>query len=159
MIIAVDPGLSGGIGVLTRNGGYIAAYPMPVKQKSAEKREMDASGILDLLAKHVSEKPIIVLERQRPFPKQSVTSAFSLGDSTGVIRGICAALGLAMERIEPQQWKRYYKLPGGAKGKAQSRGRAIDLFPMAPLQLAKDEGVAEALLIARWYAMTRGGAG
>lgn len=153
MILAIDPGLSGGVGVVTDHGGYVAAYPMPTKMKSATKRELDAAGLCEIMKKHVSfdrSTCTIVLERQRPFPGQGVSSMFSLGDSVGVIRGICASQELTLVYAEPQTWKKWYRLK---KDKEQSRGLAIDLYPMAPLSRKKDEGVAEALLIARWYAM------
>jgi crossover junction endodeoxyribonuclease RuvC len=153
MIISIDPGLTGGIGVLSNHGGFVAAYPMPVKRGSATKTEVDAVALVELLLKHrgdAMELSTVIVEKQHAFPKIGSSANFSKGESAGVIRGVCAALSLPVERVTPQSWKKFYKLHSD---KEQSRGLAIDIFPMAPLQRKKDEGVAEALLIGRWWAL------
>jgi crossover junction endodeoxyribonuclease RuvC len=155
MIIAIDPGLTGGIAVLSDHGAYLAAHPMPVKFATASKREIDAVALTEILLKHKAEHPhellTVVVERQHAFPQMGVCSAFSKGETVGCIRGICAGLNLSLQRIDAASWKKFFHLKGGGKHKEQSRGLAIDIFPQAPLQRKKDEGVAEALLIGRWW--------
>lgn len=140
---------------MTETGGYLGTASMPVKAKSETKREVDAAALASMFKSGAGA--LIVMERQHAFPGQGVSSVFSLGDSSGVVRGVCAALGLALEYVEPSVWKKYYGLWGKGKtkdAKELARSKAINLYPMAPLSRKKDEGLAESLLIARWYALT-----
>jgi crossover junction endodeoxyribonuclease RuvC len=50
--------------------------------------------------------------------------------------------------VTPQQWKKDMKL---TSDKASSLAMARELWPLAPLHRAKDNGRAEALLLAEWY--------
>lgn len=79
------------------------------------------------------------------------SSVFSMGDSTGVIRGVLAALGCSIEWVSPNTWKRHFQLPGGRESKEVARAHAIRLFPAADLARKKDHNRAEAILIARWF--------
>jgi len=149
MICGIDPGLKGGLGFLNDKCEFVSCAPMPVKAKSPIKNEVDAAALAQLL------KPasVIILERQAPMPKQGISSAFSLGDSHGVVRGVCATLGLPLHQVSPHTWKQHFNLPG--KNKELARSKAINLFPTAPLSRKKDEGIAEALLIALWAIRTK----
>ena len=62
------------------------------------------------------------------------------------------ALGLPLERVRPSAWKMAMGLRG--KPKAASRGMATELFPDFADQFrrVKDDGRAEAALIARYGA-------
>ena len=50
--------------------------------------------------------------------------------------------------VTPQKWK---KDMGLTSDKAQSMAMARELWPLAPLHRQKDNGRAEALLLAEWY--------
>jgi len=150
MIIAIDPGLSGGIAKLTNEGHFVSCVKMPTKWVNESRREIDAVALVPLL--HGGDP--VVVERSRAMPMQGVVSCYRIGENAGVIRGVCAALGLPMYYVEPSKWKKFYNLPGGRDNKPLAVSRAIDLFPMAPLNGDKREGMSEALLMARYYCCT-----
>jgi len=163
IILGIDPGLTGGIGVLNGHGQLLHAYPMPIKARNDTKNEVDAAGLTRILTSLGTVIEMVVLERQRPMPSlrfgkkaQSPQVGFSLGMSQGIVVGVAAALGLPLTYAEPQTWKKFYGLKGGRENKPLARARAIELYPGAPLSRVKDEGVAEALLIARWWLMKDG---
>jgi crossover junction endodeoxyribonuclease RuvC len=73
---------------------------------------------------------------------------YSLGHSSGIIMGVLSALGFSYELVRPQEWKKEFGLLKMQKD--ASRTVAQNLFPSVNLSLKKDEGRAEALLIAEW---------
>ena len=90
-------------------------------------------------------------------PKQGVTSSFNFGRSKGVVEGVFAAAGRPIVYVSPGVWKRALGL---SKDKGASRRRAIELWPdhTDKFRRAKDDGRAEAALIALWY-VTKGKTG
>jgi crossover junction endodeoxyribonuclease RuvC len=95
-IIAVDPGLKGGIAYV--DGFDFGAIPMPIAGK-----EYDLATIKELL---ISVKPdLLVLEKVGARPDQGVTSMFSFGKGYGMIQGVSAGLGIPYELVTPQAWK------------------------------------------------------
>lgn len=153
-LVAIDPGLSGGIAVVDENGKFLSSHAMPKKAVNETKREVDAT----VLARLLKDADHVVVERSRPFPQQGVASCYRIGENAGVIRGVLAALGIPFTLVEARVWKKYYNLQGGRANKPLSISRAIDLYPAAPLAGDFMEGRAEALLMARWYALTQRGA-
>jgi crossover junction endodeoxyribonuclease RuvC len=155
IILGIDPGLSGGVAVLNDHAQLIEAIPMPVRAKTDTKMEMDGAALTKFIERHGTVIFMLVLERQRPMLafRQSAQTGFSLGRSQGLVEGIVAALRIPLTLAEPQVWKKYYGLKGGKENKQLSRAKAAALYPTAPLDRKKDEGVAEAILIARWYVM------
>ena len=160
MVLGIDPGLSGGLGLLNRHGGLLCGLAMPLKLRGT-KREVDAVAVVEIIEKFrlslvADEELIVIMERQHAFPGMGVIAAYSKGDSSGTIRGICAAMGLSLEYVAAATWKAYFHLQGGVKNKERSRSLATELFPLARLERKKDEGIGESLLIARWFCNTRG---
>ena len=84
-------------------------------------------------------------------PGQGVTSMFNLGQSFGVIKGICSALNLPIYFIRPTKWKKYFNLIKTEKD--ASRTKVIEIFPYISSQLSrkKDSNKADAILIASFY--------
>lgn len=97
----------------------------------------------------------VAVERQQSMPGQGVSSSFQTGKGFGEILGVLAASGLSYEVVSPAVWKKAFGLTRGkdeaiAAFKERSRAMARALFPDAPLSRAKDEGRAEALLLAEF---------
>lgn len=155
IIIGVDPGLSGAVGVLS-DGRFVAVEDIPtvLKGSGSVKQEIDASGLIRLLRQHyrVDESCEAVLERVNAMPGQGTSSIFSLGDSFGCIRACITAVKFPLNYVAPQTWKKHFKL---TSDKEQSRSLAAKLFPDAELHLKKHADRAEALLMARWLYETK----
>jgi len=148
MIVGIDPGLTGAVGVLDPDGNYVDVIDIPVMAtgaKSRIKNQINAAGLSRILEQQ--EIHVVVLELVNAMPSQGVASMFSLGDSFGTIRGVCGALKLPVELVRPASWKKHFNL---GKDKDLARSLAIRLFPNAPLDRKKDHGRAEALLLARY---------
>jgi crossover junction endodeoxyribonuclease RuvC len=155
--IGIDPGLTGAVGVL-RDGVYVSVLDMPTVAKGvgSVKREVDPAGLMTMMKSFIlpDEYTALVLEKVGAMPGQGVSSVFSLGDSYGSARTACASTGCELHQVSPVTWKKYFKL---TSDKELSRALAIRLFPLAPLNLKKHDGRAEALLLARWLWETRFG--
>lgn len=82
-------------------------------------------------------------------PGQGVSSTFTFGMATGIPVGILAGLGIPTSFLRPAEWRKLAGLTSG-EDKAASRARAASLWPTRSVLFlkAKDDGVAEAALIA-----------
>ena len=149
MTIGIDPGITGAIARISQSGAY-EVHDIPImangKGKAKVKNWINAAAFHELLGTFY-EHEIVFVERMTAMPGQSSQTAMSVGDSLGVIRGVCAAQGKSIEIITPQSWKKYYNL---GKDKEICRAKAIELFPNASLSRKKDHNRAEALLIAKY---------
>jgi crossover junction endodeoxyribonuclease RuvC len=155
LFVGIDPGLTGAVAVLDHGGNLLALDDLPViangKGGSRVTRQIDPAGLAALLPPH-SMNVSVALERVAARPGQGVSSVFSLGDSYGCIRGVVAALGMAVEIVTPATWKKRFQL---TNDKEVSRAKATELYPAAGLHRVKDHNRAEALLLARWLFETR----
>jgi crossover junction endodeoxyribonuclease RuvC len=154
MIIGIDPGISGAIAAVSDGGVLLWVQDMPVRdagKKARKQREIDGAELARILRPHVADICCAWVEEVSAMPGQGVSSMFSLGDSRGTIRGVLEALGISVERVAPQRWKRAYGLDSD---KEAARALAIRLYPTRSGELARkrDHGRAEAVLIARYGA-------
>lgn len=146
-IIGVDPGLSGGISILSaHNGSLIAAIPMPTTNG-----KVNARGIAEELKHH--HDALAFVEAVSSRPRQA--GQFQFGVNVGVVHGVLGALGIPMQLVTPQAWKAPYGLKRAddqtkAETKTAARLLAAKLFPAhaTAFKRVKDDGVAESSLIA-----------
>lgn len=143
--IGIDPGAAGAVAVLYGKREPFVA-DMPPNPRDLTQIFAEAPGSPELVH-------LVVVERQGARPGQGVASVFKIGQRYGEIVGVLAAMGLPYVEVMPGVWKRYMGLTG--KDKEASRTMARQLWPDAPLARKKDEGRAEALLIAE-YARRKG---
>jgi crossover junction endodeoxyribonuclease RuvC len=142
VIVGIDPGVTGGLAVIHK-GRLSGVEPMPVHDGRA-----DGMGIDELLT--LWEPDAVYLEDTQPMPKNGSIASFSLGLNTGIVIGAVTANQFRLVRVRPQAWKRKMGLIG--KDKSASRGLARELFPEFGdrFKRVKDDGLAEACLIARY---------
>lgn len=152
IVIGIDPGLKGAMAKLVNDSPAWTADLPTMDRPSGKGRQINGACLAEQL-RHRNEVRVFI-ERVSAMPGQGVTGVFSFGFTAGVIDGVCAALGLPVEYVSPQVWKRHHGLLG--KDKEASRARAIRMFPALAGQLSrkKDADRAEALLIAA-YGLTR----
>jgi len=159
--IGIDPGASGAIAAVDKDGLFIVCEDIPIIQDGKSKaidahalcvmiRNITNLGITESKAavEHVHAMPVERKGKDGKIIKQGATSIFNFGKSYGTILGVIGSLMLQRHDVPPQTWKRHHGLIG--KDKEASRGLAIKLFPIANLSRKKDHGMAEALLIAKW---------
>ena len=149
-VLGVDPGISGGLAVVTIEDGaasrLVEAIDIPVVGAGAKER-VDVAAIRNFIDRH---KPIrALIERAQAMPKQGASSGFKYGRAVGAIEATIALCSIPVEIVEPTAWKRFWKLPG--KDKEGARQKALQLFPTAHAALArkKDEASLIALYGAR----------
>jgi crossover junction endodeoxyribonuclease RuvC len=145
VIVGIDPGLSGAIvGLCTSGNSLIDAWDMPV-----------AGGIVT--AQHLADIAVCchawgveqcVIEDVHSMPKQGVASSFKFGRSLGVVEGVFGRFPLTY--VSPAKWKKDMRVTAD---KGMARRRACELWPDAAHHFVrvKDDGRAEAALIARWW--------
>lgn len=146
----IDPGKTGALAILYPDG-TAEFFDVPVikvrdKVKPAwQDWRQTWSAALDFAG--VDQ---IVIEDVSARPGQGVTSMFTFGRSLGFAHSIAVASGAAIHFVTPSVWKGKLGLLNSGKG--ASRERCVNLYPSTAGQLArvKDDGRAEAALIAHY---------
>lgn len=154
-ILGVDPGLTGGLAILSKDLSFVRVFDMPVmpngKGKAKIKNQVNAAALLQLIRSIPLEGVVAWMEMVSSMPRDAQSIAFSLGDSVGTVRGVLAAMGIPLTLVRAKEWKRFFSLLN--LDKDFSRTKAQQLYPSAPLELKKHGGRADAILIARYGAM------
>jgi crossover junction endodeoxyribonuclease RuvC len=143
--LGVDPGLSGAL-ALCIDGDLFDVTDMPAIDKRVNGTLI--ADWLDDLAPHLTA--IAAIEQVASRPGQGVASSFRFGHSAGVAEGVLTALRIPIRMVTPPTWKKHHRLIGADKD--ASRARACELWPTwaQSFKRVKDDGRAEAALIARW---------
>jgi crossover junction endodeoxyribonuclease RuvC len=99
--VGIDPGLDGGLAAISPEGLELAVMPtVPV----GKGRQIDEQSVVSFLT---SIRPgVVFIELVHAMPKQGVTSMFTFGTGWGLVRGVCAGLGLPYELVQPQEWQK-----------------------------------------------------
>jgi crossover junction endodeoxyribonuclease RuvC len=153
-VVAIDPGVSGGIACI--DGSNAQVQPIPTRKvqvNGKNKTEIDAMRLADLLRPLMTAGTVVVIERVTARPNQGSVSTFGFGRSLGMIEGVCGCLGVSPEYLRPQEWKATYPaLSGLTKKEAKDKARkeAARIYPnLAPnFKRVKDDGLAESILMA-----------
>tara|TARA_Y100000590_G_scaffold234444_1_gene264001 strand:- start:747 stop:1262 length:516 start_codon:yes stop_codon:yes gene_type:complete len=169
IIFGIDPGVSGAISVLKKEGQIIEVYEMPTMiDGKKNKRQVNGAEVTNIFKNQLMnhndkiessndhEKIAkVVVEHVTAMPGQGVTSMFNFGQSFGVIKGICAALKLPIYYVRPVKWKKHFNLI--KTNKDASRTKVIEVYPniSGKLSRKKDSNKADAILIARYFTDTQ----
>lgn len=144
-IIAIDPGLSGGVAV--HHDGDTHVFPMP-------ETEGDIVSLLVVpsrLAVGAGHERIAYVEEVGGFcgVGQPGSAMFKFGRNFGFILGVLQATGWRVELVKPQKWQKFFGLgtKAGAGGKTawknKLKAHAQRLFPQQKINLK----TADALLL------------
>jgi crossover junction endodeoxyribonuclease RuvC len=152
--VGIDPGLSGALAIISTSGETSSAvvFDCPVfSERAGGKRDYDIVGMEALLAKANRASQITVaLEWPSWAGLKGKLAAASIARSCSIWETLLTVEALAYNRVVPHVWKRKMGLIG--KGKDASRALAMRLWPdlRDQLQRKKDDGRAEALLLAEY---------
>lgn len=143
--VGIDPGLHGAIALLDGPGMLVAVHDMPTVDKLVSAQELNL-----LEGWRIGDFGTVVIEDVHSMPKQGVASSFNFGVSKGIVIGVFAASNRPIRYVSPGKWKRALSL-GASKDAA--RRRAQELWPEQAhlFSRVKDDGRAEAALIAYWH--------
>jgi crossover junction endodeoxyribonuclease RuvC len=118
------------------------------KGKKCKRNLMDLATIRDLIEEHNPDR--CVLEKVAARSGQGVTSMFRFGQGFGEWQGLLTGLRVQFITPTPQSWKKTFGL---SSDKNASLEMARELFPEKAkecFRLKKQDGVAEAALIAKF---------
>src|SRR5215831_6927994 len=96
LFAGLDPGASGGLGLLSADGQFEAAYPWPGTERE----------VYDLLAEYAPFLRHACLEVASSRPGQGVATTFAFGRAYGLLRGFLIALAIPFEEAGPSRWTR-----------------------------------------------------
>ena len=144
LICGCDPGLKGAIAFyFPKFPAQISVYDMPIVGN-----EVDAAALEAIIRQMKPDLAVCELVGARP--GQGVTSMFNFGVSFGRLTGVIAACHVPLSYVTPAKWKKSFGL---SSDKEEARALAIRMWPAsAHFRRRKDEGRAEAALIARYGA-------
>lgn len=174
LYIGADPGISGGIAIIDgSSGGLIDAWNTPIirrlNNKGSYNSTVDSVALLENLLRIEKKSQIhdhvdILVEQVHAMPNQGVSSSFSFGQNYG---SLLSALELfayysdapsTISLITPSMWKKHYEITGKGLTTTERKGIAIDKATEIfgdfnrhkYWSRKKDDGVAEAALLARY---------
>jgi crossover junction endodeoxyribonuclease RuvC len=155
--IGVDIGLHGGLAALTPDGLDLQVMPVVAV---GQKHQYDEQALVGWLTSYAVQRAHIFIEAVHAMPGQGVTSMFTFGAGFGLLRGVCAGLGLSYELVRPQEWQRSMLAgqPQGSEYLVASR-----LWPNADWRASErartpHDGLVDAALIAEFGRRRLGGA-
>lgn len=136
IIIGIDPGAGGGIGIRNVDADTINSLKMP-------STEGELVGFFQHAAQY---SPYVFMEKVHAMPGNGVVSMFSFGQQVGSIKTALAAAGLLdrVQFITPQEWQR--ALGCLTKGDKKVSKKAAET--MFPIQIT--HATADALLITEY---------
>ena len=153
IIIGIDPGISGAISII-ENKKILEVYDVPTMiDGKKNKRQINSAQVTNIIKERIisGKEVVVVVEQVNAMPGQGVTSMFNFGQSFGVIKGICAALGLPIYFVRPSKWKKHFNLI--KTNKDASRTKVIEAYPeiSSKLHRKKDSNRADAILIGLYF--------
>lgn len=149
-ILGIDPGLTGGVALLDSTiVAPTTTWPTPVIKIAGKGKTKTILNIPAMVSIVMDAKPDrCFIERVSAMPKQGVSSTFNFGMGFGIWLGILGTLQIPYTMVHSSRWKPAMGLRG--QPKSASLLMVSQLFPSVSLPRAKDEGQAEALLIAEY---------
>jgi crossover junction endodeoxyribonuclease RuvC len=154
LILAVDPGMSGSIVLLSVSGKdelkspTLVSFLLPNKTTHGTSNRICSASI----ASWLNDQPMAdvthcFIEKVSAMPGQGVSSMFSFGHSAGVVEGAIAAHGIPTTLLSPQAWKKHHGLIG--RDKDAARCIVSRMFPTIKEVHLKGKGqaISDAVLI------------
>jgi len=109
--IGIDPGITGAISVINKNGDIYAVQDLPVMQYTEKKKEIDCKKLFDILdSLSLTQTKFVYLEQVHAMPGNGSVSMFSFGMTYGAIRSVIQTCGYTTVSVAPQSWKAHFQL-------------------------------------------------
>lgn len=141
--LGIDPGFSGAWGMVNHHGQYVACGDM----LNNDRHILSGLVVEEINKARQGDDMEVVIELVSSMPKQGVASTFKFGMAFGATIAIAERINCPFHMITARQWK---KALGLTSDKQDSLLMARKLWKDAPLSRKKDNGRAEALLLAEW---------
>lgn len=102
LIVAFDPGKSGGIAAMSLYGNVVAIHEMPLIGKEYDERE-----IKDILTRYMEEFDVhVLIELVNASPMFGMVASASLMHCRGLLQGISVGLDLPYTMVLPKTWQK-----------------------------------------------------
>ena len=141
--LGFDPGFSGAWGMIDHHSNFVGCGDMAHNGTYILTDEVMA----EINQARNGDDMEVVIELVASMPKQGVASTFKFGMAFGATIALAERTRCPFHFVTPRVWKKDFGLDSD---KNRSLALARDLWPEAPLSRQKDNGRAEALLIAEW---------
>ena len=138
--LGIDPGKSGGIALVWEDAQLYEAWKIPESERD----------LWDLFNYTKEFTLFAMIEKVHSSPQMGVRSAFTFGQSYGMLRGMLIALEIPFAEVSPAKWQHWQKCKTGGN-KNISKSRAQQLFPSLKITHA----IADSLLIADYCRQIR----
>lgn len=146
IICGIDPGLTGALAWVCNEGTVLIDIADMPTMEVLTKKKINAASLTKLLDARLPD--LVIIEQVGAMPGQGVSSMFNFGYSAGLLEGVCTAMGLPVRMVRPATWKRQAGVPSD---KGACRLMAQRYWPGANyFSRVKDDGRADAALLARW---------
>ena len=155
--LGIDIGAAGAIALLNADGTLVTVDDMPTLTDGPKgRRSVNAPLLASIIFESHADQAFVEFVGARP--GEGAVGAFAFGRSRGVVEGVLGAAGIPCTFIAPASWKRAVGLSLASKDAA--RAEAIRRWPAHAGLFArvKDDGRAEACLIAAAGMLRKGGA-
>lgn len=138
LFLGIDPGKTGGIAALRKDGGIYVVSSMP-------DTDHELLAFLEGLGQGFGKDAFAFVERVHSMPKQGHVGAFTFGRNVGALHMALCSAGIGFDLITPGTWQAALScLSGGDKN--VTKRRACQLWPRQTITHA----TADALLIAEF---------
>lgn len=154
VVIAIDPGKSGGVAVA--GFGAVACHAMPETEGDVLDliRGIKSGADIECVPHGPAVETICVLEEVSGFAgkAQPGSAMFRFGENFGFIKGVVQTLGIKLELVRPQVWQKAFGLGTASacasktEWKNKLKAEAQRRFP----NLHVTHKTADALLILEW---------
>jgi len=152
VVLGIDPGQKGGC-ALIKDGELIELHPF------TKNRFGDVLLLKNILDTHRDDKLSVFIEEGHAFKGQGVNSVFSFGFFHGMIYGVFAS-DVSVCYVKPREWQKFHGLNKKRttkdrnvwrrERKKMSIQKAKELYPSWASKIKNHDGMAEAILIARY---------
>lgn len=161
LTLGIDPGIDGAFAWVTPAGYLVAIEDMPTIEVRGKHRIVAAQVAALMLKRPLAA---VVIEAVVAMPRRAAdgsivanmgaASSLASGYGAGILEGVAAGIGLPVSIWQPATWKSRAKAP---KDKNECRMRASRMWPGLASQFKrkKDDGRADAALLAYWAAINR----
>lgn len=150
-IVGIDPGKTGALAILHADGSAQFFDVPRITLKKKDKPAWSEWSNSWSTALRWAAPDMVVIEDIAARPGQGVTSMFTFGRTLGFAHGIVGSVCTCpIHFVTPSQWKAKLGLLNSDKGASREKCRTLYPSTAASVARVKDDGRAEALLLAHY---------